>query len=194
MNRDKLYKLGQTIEMNYNCRLEGIKRLNEYLFIGNKFYQLLFFFIIRYRRVLSIFSSILIANRVPGTFFPMWPFDICLFLLFDFTCWIFQNVLWLRCQLVNYWLQIHITVMLSKNIYIALELIDSMGDTGNRAEYYVKSSQATWRRLCCPAWKEIYLEMNTLKCFRIFQSSVFLQSNQGWHWVIQFEKARGMVL
>lgn len=37
----------------------------------------------------------------------------------------------------------HITVMLSKNIYIALELIDTMGDTGNRAEYYVKSSQAT---------------------------------------------------
>lgn len=69
MHRDKLYKLGQTIEMNYNCRLEGIKRLNEYLFIGNKFFQLLFFFIIGYRRVLSIFSSILIANRVPGTFF-----------------------------------------------------------------------------------------------------------------------------
>lgn len=38
---------------------------------------------------------------------------------------------------------LHITVMLSKNIYIALELIDAMGDTGNRAGYYMESSQAT---------------------------------------------------
>lgn len=37
----------------------------------------------------------------------------------------------------------HITVMLSKDIYNALAIIGAMKDTGNRAEYYVKSSQAT---------------------------------------------------
>jgi hypothetical protein len=44
MNCDNLYKLGLPLEMNYNCKLLGIKTLNEYLFIGNKFYQLLFLF------------------------------------------------------------------------------------------------------------------------------------------------------
>lgn len=45
------------------------------------------------------------------------------------------------CGYVVYWSTIgyrytlsHITVMFSKNIYIALELIDTMGDTGNRAD------------------------------------------------------------
>lgn len=68
MNCDNLYNLGLPLEMNYNCKVLGIKTLNEYLFIGNKFYQLLFFFLIGCRRVLGIFSSILIANRVPETF------------------------------------------------------------------------------------------------------------------------------
>lgn len=38
MNCDNLYKLGFFLEMNYNCKFLGIKILNEYLFIGNKFY------------------------------------------------------------------------------------------------------------------------------------------------------------
>jgi hypothetical protein len=56
------------IETNCNCRLLGIKKLNENLFIGNKILPITFLFLIGCRRVLGIFRSVLIANKMPKTF------------------------------------------------------------------------------------------------------------------------------